>query len=388
MGIKNHDFLEFLEEEIRMRYASDSYWGPDNRIVHKLSDPLASLYSETSVSKTDVSVYNPNILFMHPSLKGRAKKFYELYRFNYVPKYLSKIHFLAIAKENLGLEYDENEWAKKGRPAFMVKNIFENFKKLRSQKYDLVVLGYGGAMMNTLWNWSVYARYLSVTYPFKSITVYEPENIAFTNLLRIGKPMVYRDYYNEYVILYSFHLKSDMNYDPEKYKSLPKIATFDEEAILGKRINLQPKYFDKSELKKYDLEKTIFIGAPDMETRAMLAEAGANFFMLGHHDNRVRISKCPVPEGDNLLQETYGTVEIPVLLMNLQLASMKMIEILAQGPEYLQTIVNDTTIWVHDFDQYKELIEQDGNDEVVMTNARDAASNEVAEVEAEVVEEN
>ena len=87
-----------------------------------------------------------------------------------------------------------------------------------------------------------------------------------------------------------------------------------------------PKTIDFIDSKGY-----FFVGAPTLETREMLADK--KFFFLGHSDYEVDITYRPQLVS-TLSVETYGSIDIPVLLINLQIATAAFIKILASDDEF------------------------------------------------------
>ncbi len=90
----------------------------------------------------------------------------------------------------------------------------------------------------------------------------------------------------------------------------------------------------------------------------MLHDNNAQFFMMGHANNRVQITKNPHIQNSGIVNETYGTIEVPKLLMNLQLATAAFVKIASQGIDSIKDIPNDTLLWVHDFDGQSEVQEE------------------------------
>jgi hypothetical protein len=226
-------------------------------------------------------------------------------------------------------KYAGLNWAIKELP-YASKELKKRFQAMKDQQIDLVVIGYGGAMSNVLWNLTVLLLTFSELDPFNSVRLYEKDELSFTNILRFGKPIVHKAYSQ-------FELQDDV---------LPKHFLTDLEYHLAPEFEKTQEFLNKETAQKLieELDNPVFIGAPDFETRKFLQEIGAKFFFIGHGDNEVSITHQP--DIHFAVQETYGTIDIPVLLTNLWLATYKLIDILSEEKEYG---VNEE-IWKFNFD--------------------------------------
>ncbi|NPA45037.1 MAG: hypothetical protein GXO49_05850, partial [Chlorobi bacterium] len=180
---------------------------------------------------------------------------------------------------------------------------------------------------------------------FQNLFIFENDILETTNIFRIGKPLV-----NKSISRFEKYKLNSLKYqtNSEFLKVLPKIYTFNEESQLSKKNHLIKKYFTINDAKEIleNYENVIFIGAPDFETRQALYEMNAPFLMVGHSNNTISITKCPKIEG--LITETYGSIDIPVLIMNLWGASYKLIELFTN--ENINSIEPDTNLFRFNFD--------------------------------------
>ena len=337
-------FNDYVAEQIRHRYAETSVYGVDNNIIRKLHEHV-SIFA--GINQNFENLYNPNLLFLHPSLWKTGVRFYQKHAYNFIPRYTYNPEFKKLAKRSVGIDDivdDINDI-----PYFHSRELYQMLKSIKKEKMNLVVIGYGGAMANFLWNLSVIAKYLSITNLFKQITIYEKETLTFTNLLRIGKPIAWltKERELEYITALSQGAEDVPAFIPDKFTKPQLIVT--EETLLAHDFRIVNRYLTQNDIDASG--KTIYIGAPNFETRNMLHGAGVPFFMIGHSDNRVQISKTPYVLNNGLTTETYGKIKIPELLMNLQLATTTFIKILSAGYDEVNELPHDTVLWTHDFDE-------------------------------------
>jgi len=189
------------------------------------------------------------------------------------------------------------------------KIIFKMLDDIREKDLNIAVVGYGGAMINWLWDLWLLAYHVGYTKPiFRNIIVYEKENLSFTNLLRVGKPVAL----NSYVSV----LLTDDN-------QLNKLNLIREEFNLAQRLTISERYLeDGEELDTLRSKDFIFIGAPNLQTRVMLENDP--FFFFGHGDNELEVFYRPRVDTE-LSFETYGKVDIPVLLSNIAAGTIQML---------------------------------------------------------------
>ena len=296
-NVTEESLKDYLENEIRMRYAPESILPyDDNRIVHK---------------------------FFKDQFSGAEAKTFRVMNEN-----ISKVSRVLV--KNLKAR-------QRGNPASFddpltqylldelnIRPTKEDMQKIRDKKVKLCVVGYGGAMVNLLYNMYIWAMELSEIRLFEKLVVFEKDDLDFTNILRMGKPVVF-DYHPDYI----------MEYDAEvpNIKTLKKInmLSYERELSAERKSILFVNWLNDKEADFLHKKDYIFVGAPTLETRQMLADK--KFFFLGHSDYEVDITYSPQAIS-SLAVETYGSIDIPVLLVNLQLATAAFIKILASDEEF------------------------------------------------------
>jgi hypothetical protein len=213
----------------------------------------------------------------------------------------------------------------------------KNFKTLKDNELDVVFIGYGGAVSNILYNLSILSDTFTIDEIFYSGKIYEKDNWALTNILRISKPLMYK----------SFSKYSGVT------SRVSKLLTLDIEKKLFGDLEINLNYLDEENVKSILKEdpNTIFIGAPDFKTRKILAESGAHFIMVGHNNNTISIKKNPTIH--ETMIETYGTIDVPVLLLNLWAATYKLIDLLAD-PDQVFKANDNTEFFSFNFDDLND----------------------------------
>lgn len=289
---------EFLDNELRMRYAPESILPfDDNKVIHRF---FKDHYTPEEAKQ--FKIMNTNIIHMsyvlvkhiEPKLGGNPESFDTA-----LTQYL----------------LDELD----------LRPTKEDFQKIKAKEMKMCVVGNGGAMMNMLYNMYLWSMELSETQLFKKITLFEKDDLDFSNIMRIGKPIVFN---------YSPDMIKSYNGETPIVNTLKKSNMLDVEKELSEERALvrfvswldDPKTIDFIDSKGY-----FFVGAPTLETREMLADK--KFFFLGHSDYEVDITYRPQLVS-TLSVETYGSIDIPVLLINLQIATAAFIKILASDDEF------------------------------------------------------
>jgi len=299
MARTNTRFLpirEYLQNEIRMRYAPKSILPyADNEVLHKLVEMEPTI---PAASIREMNIMNDNIVQM---------------------SYQLLMHKPAAP---FGLpESFTSEYTQKLLDELNIRPTVEDLQAIKNQNIKLCVVGYGGAMINMLYNMYLWSMELSVTKIFEKIVIFEKDTLDFSNIPRIGKPMV-STFQPDYLQSYD----EDVN----NIKLLNKPALINEEAILCK--NNAPiiltEFLNEPYANKVEESGYIFVGAPTLDTRAMLQDKP--FYFFGHGDFEVEIQYQP-PAASGLAVETYGTIDIPALLVNFQLATAAFIKQLARG---------------------------------------------------------
>lgn len=292
--------MEKIQEEIRHRYAGTSIIKSalDNDVISKLGD------SNFKLLKRFTTYMNPNLLILNPSLTST-------FPISYNGNKQKTIYFNDIVKQYCAdiVGYDPTT------PEGKIK-IHALLKSIAEKELKLCIVGYGGAMINFLWNTYLLAFISSYNDPvFKEIVVFEKENISLTNILRISKPVI---------------LESFLNIHCDDDGALPKIRLIKEEFQLSEKLSLFKRYLtDEKEVKQMVKDGFIFTGAPNFEARILLQKTP--FYFLGHANNELEIFYQPIVNTE-LTFESYGSIDVPVLLANLAVGTIKLLEIFNNIP--------------------------------------------------------
>jgi hypothetical protein len=197
----------------------------------------------------------------------------------------------------------------------------EDFQKIRDKDINLCLVGYGGAMVNMLYNMYQWAIELSEMRIFNNIVIFEKDTIDFSNLVRFAKPMILN------------HVSKFSTFESEMRQELSlikKVSMIDVEKELSKKRKIISFVSWLDERAAHDLKnkKYTLIGAPDLETRTMLTDLDLDFYFMGHANHEVALKYQPEITS-SLVNENYGSIDIPVLLINLQIATGAFIKQLA-----------------------------------------------------------
>jgi len=291
------NIMDKINEGIRHRYATDSIIKKafDNHVCHQLST------STLKLKKRHELYFNPNLLILKPDLT-------EKFKVSFAGNNKKSIYFNPVVREYVEKIVGFDPITPEGKAK--IRSMLSDLSKKRLK---IVIVGYGGAMINFLWNLYLLSFISSFNDPiFEHIVVYEKENISLTNILRISKP----------ILLESF---LDIH---QKEGRLPKVRLLREEFQLADSITSYIRYLeDPEEIKILNDDGYIFIGAPNFEARMKLEET--NFIFMGHANNELEIFFQPIVNND-LTFESYGSIDIPVLLSNLAAGTISMIDILGQ----------------------------------------------------------
>lgn len=295
MSTRTLSLKDYIQEEIRMRYTTESITSyKDNEVLHSMfEDSLLDLEKATPIM-------NPNIVKMHAELLESTPS--DPFRY---PESLT------------------NELTQELLDVLDIRPTAEDFQKIQEQNIKLAVIGLGGAMSNMLYNMTNFAKICGQICFLDKLVVFEEDVIDFSNLPRFGKPVVF-NYHADFV--------AGSEPDVQNVKTLKKIYTLDEERDLVK--DRKPVVFNTwvKEEQAEALEKKGYtmVGAPTLETRKFLQDK--NFYFIGHGDYEVDVAYQP-QFISTLAVETYGSIDIPALLINLQLATAAFIKQLASGKQ-------------------------------------------------------
>ena len=324
---------KFLEEQIRHRFAPESKLGADNWFISKIFDINSHDVEDVEGMLRRVgSVFNPNLKLLNVGLNEIEP--YDIIGEKYPPFVLKKGFYNYMKEAGINGGYFSTY--------FGGKQLKADWKKMVSAELDIVVIGYGGAMSNILYNLVLLGDAFDIRTPFASLKIFEDDNWSFTNILRVSKPVMHRAF-----------SKYQINQEGER-ATLKKTLILDEELNLAESSEIFNRRFGPEDIEKIMKQNpdTIFIGAPDFETRKVLEEKGANFIMIGHSGNRIRLTKSPVIHAG--VEETYGTIDVPVLLCNLWVATYKLVELLKDGTSVIESLEKGEEIYEFDFDQLTE----------------------------------
>lgn len=192
-----------------------------------------------------------------------------------------------------------------------LKTLKASFEELKKADLNLILIGYGGYSINTLEFLYQIAVRLGITDLFKTLTIFEDDNLTYTNCLR---------------------MYPDMTKSASIDNAMPKLSLIDRDhkydGVLSSKIILH-----RTKLTKDDFEtrlkgkRVVFLGAPDFDTRKFLEDGEANFIFGGHSGDEVSLINRPHVNAD-ITVETYGTINPTTLFMNLIYAASKLPEAL------------------------------------------------------------
>ena len=291
---------DILNEKIRVRYSEDSilskYGICDNEVATRM------LAGKTKVLKKWKDIYNPNMNVIFPEIS-------ELIPVTPPGVLNDTIYNKEIVKRYCN---DIIGW----NPIDNPDKAEELLRNIQSKNLKIAVIGYGGAMINFLYFVYLLTYYANFNEPiFEEIAVFEKENIAFTNLLRLGKPLVLKNYLDIFV-------------ENQDIPTIKKLYLLEEEQRLTKNIIIQIDGYleDQDDIDELKNQGYILIGAPNFAARQLLEQNDMPFFFFGHANNELEIFYQPVVDSD-LTVESYGSIDIPVLLSNIAVGTIAQLQI-------------------------------------------------------------
>jgi hypothetical protein len=204
------------------------------------------------------------------------------------------------------------------------------FKKMKQKKKKLILLGYGGTSINTVHWLSEISKMIGIVNLFDKVTVYEPDEVEFSNLLRFPiNPSLTTSYpfksnkMKPARELYSNDIDS-IKRDIHKVRKV-EIGK-DELNSISEKVEYLTQYAGTREIKKICSDTVIF-GAPDIPTRTLLSERG-NFICATHGDDSCRIDLNP-EQTEEIQVESYGVIQLNTFFMNQLRMAISLVEILA-----------------------------------------------------------
>ncbi len=302
------DIYERIFEEIRHRYSASSIikGAIDNEIIYKVFKNI-----DVKMLKKWKHLYNPNLKVLIPELSDIENETGVYFLVGRNGRHsLNNIYDIPPLRKYIKSTMGFDPMTEEGKKA-----IWEMLDKLAQKEHNLAVIGYGGAMINFLWDLFLLKTISEYPYPlFNKIVVFERENLSLTNLFRIGKFIILENYSSLFL---------------DENGKLNKLNLIREEFSLAKEENffLIEDYLteDSDEMLQQLREKNyLMIGAPNFAARKMLEKD--NFFFFGHANNELEIFYQPYVD-DELTFESYGSIDIPVLISNIAAGTIAMVNI-------------------------------------------------------------
>lgn len=279
--LESHFHRDYLTEQIRVRYASLKYPrdGSRNVVIDsyipnllRMSDVSTDVITPDSFPKTACAI-SP----WFASLIGRQA-----------------IPVLELCRV---LGYSE-------------KDLKTLLHKVKQKDISMIFVGYGGTNVNTI-HWLTEISYkLDAPRVFRNITIYEPEDIEISNLLRF--PIL------------------PANISSERAPS--KLGLFSSSNnILSRRIaQLIPSFLTRENLEAPG-PNTVIYGAPGLQTRVELSSLG-RFISATHGANECSLHLNPAQD-TQLQVESYGVIELTGFFMNQLRMAIGLLEVLASDQD-------------------------------------------------------
>lgn len=223
---------------------------------------------------------------------------------------------------------------------FTQKQIKDLLTKVKSKDIYPVFVGAGGTNMNTLYWLNELCSYANVMNLFtRGISIHEPEQIEFSNMLRFPMPL-------------SAYTSINLRENAAPYKtlllhSLKNITT---------SMNIVREYVTSNTIKSYCSSGTdtlikgvVFYGAPDIHSRKLLAPYG-NFIAATHANNSCSIWLNPIQNSD-IQVESYGLIQLNTFFINQFRMAIEFLSILASN---LDLTIADTRLFSYAFNGIPE----------------------------------
>lgn len=189
--------------------------------------------------------------------------------------------------------------------------VKKKLNALKKEKLNLILVGYGGYSINTLEFLYQLCIRTGVTNLFKTLTIFEADNLTVTNCFRIYKN-----------VLIPAEAVSDM-------QSKLALITDNYDGILSDAIHLVNEYLTPEiYTENFKGKRVVYLGAPDFDTRKLLEDE--NFIFGGHAGDEVALISKPSINADITI-ESYGTINPAILFMNLLRATVALPDALMSG---------------------------------------------------------
>ena len=234
--------------------------------------------------------------------------------------------------------------------------IKANLKKIKDKEYAFFFIGLGGMCLNVIQNLQEILQEAKMKTLFKSLGITEFDTIAYHNLPRFNTAAYLEESNvvlneNDYLSEFSYIVQSQAlnGYYPNNVsKELLKTSLLNQAELNHLSTNKARicswKLTYNSEIENFVGDvlgrtqsngKKIFFGSPEVGTRNLISsychkgENNSTFLCATHSDDTVSIVNNPTVEGTNLIVESYGTITLTKLNLNILKATIELINILA-----------------------------------------------------------
>jgi hypothetical protein len=274
---------DYLAQEIYARYSMQSRIkdGKSNFII----DTVAPYWIYTKLMGNNLDKYNePTIGDTIPATSYAISAYFaDLFR---VPQ----IHISELV----------------GILGYKMKDINSLMHKVQKKKLDIVLTGLGGGGSNFTYWLTELCGVLGKQNLFQSLTIYETEDVEYSNILRFPKNVL-----------------------TTRNGSTHKLHTLTNERILAREINLCSVKMDQERIDSILESKpdTIFYGGGSVETAEFLNKY--NFISATHGNTVCTLLVKPVQDS-RIQMESYGVIQLAPFFMNQLRMAIGAMEFLAQ----------------------------------------------------------
>ena len=205
------------------------------------------------------------------------------------------------------------------------KHLKELVLAVKRKHLNFVFAGFGGTGVNTMYWLEKILDHTNDVYLFESIEVVDDDKVDFTNLLRFPKDFSSRKA-NLKVEL--FNNKSQLSRNPAiklHDRFVPVIISNNMPNIYSSLIS----YVASDDAYKATASSnTIIYGAPDLETRGLIAQTDLNFIAATHGNNSCAMTVSPEID-ENIQTEGYGVIHLNTFFWNQLAMTIGLLEFLA-----------------------------------------------------------
>lgn len=334
------DILKECRKQLAQRYAIKTFSREISPIKNFIADDLyPSIMWEQLLPAGDPKRGEK-------SIKNRLRE----YKYKYTPYTLNKgmsisqgIPYVPIIDKVAMLGYNFAE-------------IKANLKKIKDKGYAFFFIGLGGMCLNVVQNLQELLQEAKMKTLFRSLGITEFDTIAYHNLPRFNTAAYLEESNvvlneNDYLTEFAYIIKSEAinGYYPNNVsKELMKTSLLNPAELNHLSVNKARIFHRKLEYTS-DIDalvenvlgrtmfdgKKIFFGSPEVATRNIISsycrrsENNSTFLCTTHSDDTVSIVNNPTVEGTNLIVESYGTITLTKLNLNILKATIELINILA-----------------------------------------------------------